>query len=48
MQEPERKEGEVDKSARQPQSLIDGAPMVEPKAYAFDGWSMVPLEPVSA
>jgi hypothetical protein len=45
VQEPEREEG--DREA--PMIVLEtGAPVLasvaEPKAYAFDGWGMVPLE----
>lgn len=48
MKEPERNEGEAaDAQVRRPDASHGEHHLVEPKAYAFDGWSMVPLEPES-
>ncbi|NIJ19281.1 hypothetical protein FHS95_000950 [Sphingomonas naasensis] len=48
MQEPERKEDEAADTLLRGRNITDSAPhLIEPKAYAFDGWSMVPFEPES-
>lgn len=45
MQEPERKEEDAaDAYVRQPRARSTEAFASEPKAYAFDGWGMIPLE----
>ena len=45
MKEPERKEdAATDEVDGQPQTAPFEAFASEPKAYAFDGWGMVPLE----
>jgi hypothetical protein len=45
VQEPERKEeAAVDAYTRQPPEKPIEPFVSEPKAYAFDGWGMVPLE----
>lgn len=43
MQEPKREEEAVERRLAEPASRPDEN-AVEPKAYAFDGWGMVPLE----
>ena len=45
MKEPERKEQAAsDEAACQPEVAQTESFAPEPKAYAFDGWGMVPLE----
>jgi len=48
VKEPDNKEGAADEPARETQAIPFEAYATEPKAYAFDGWSMVPIEPVTA
>lgn len=48
MKEPERKEDKaVDAHIHEPEIIPDEQLATAPKAYAFDGWSMVPLAPES-
>jgi hypothetical protein len=45
VKEPERKEeAALDEGVRQPHAIQTEVFSSEPKAYAFDGWGMVPLE----
>jgi len=46
VKEPEREEGgTLEARAHQSQDIPMEQSAVAPKAYAFDGWTMVPLEP---
>jgi len=48
VQEPEREGGDVVDApaiAMETGTVSAQPPASEPKAYAFDGWGMVPLEP---
>lgn len=45
MQEPKReKEGAAEEHVLAPRTMPVEALGTEPRAYAFDGWGMVPLE----
>ncbi len=45
MQEPKRDEEDAaEEHILAPQTIAAEAFVLEPKAYAFDGWGMVPLE----
>jgi len=49
VKEPERKEDKaLDARIQEPEITPDEQLAAAPKAYAFDGWSMVPLAPESA
>ena len=44
MQEPDREDGDLAEAPAIEREAASEVLVAEPKAYAFDGWGMIPLE----
>lgn len=44
MQEPDSEDGDLAEALTMERDAAPEARVAEPKAYAFDGWGMIPLE----
>jgi hypothetical protein len=44
VQEPDSEDGDLAEAPAMEREAVSEALVAEPKAYAFDGWGMVPLE----